>query len=259
MNHLLKKLAASTLVLGAVAFSAASHAAPVQDLKDANIVLVHGAFADGSSWSRVIPLLEARGAHVTAVQNPLSSLAADVAATKRVIDAQPGPVTLVGHSWAGVVITEAGNDPKVKALVYVAALVPDSGQSVNDYLKGKPEPVWAKKLLKDSGGFLSLPTDVIIHDFAQDLPASEAKIIAATQGTWFSGALDDKVTTAAWQSKPSWAVITDKDHMVDPKLQQAQADHIGAKATHVNASHVVMLSQPTAVANTIAAAAKTVK
>jgi pimeloyl-ACP methyl ester carboxylesterase len=259
MNHLLKKLAASTLALGAVAFSAASHAAPAQDLKGANVVLVHGAFADGSSWNRVIPLLEARGAHVTAVQNPLSSLADDVAATKRVIDAQPGPVVLVGHSWAGVVITQAGNDPKVKSLVYVAAFAPDQDQSVNDILKDKPAPSWASKLIKDSGGYLTLPTDVVVHDFAQDVPAAQAKVIAATQGPWFSGALGDKITTPAWKTKPSWTVITDKDHMIDPRLQQAMADHIGAKVTHVNASHVVMVSQPAAVANTIAAAAKAVK
>jgi pimeloyl-ACP methyl ester carboxylesterase len=255
MNTLLRKVLASAMLLGSLFAVPAVHAAPVQDLKGTNVVLVHGAFADGSSWNKVIPLLEARGLHVVAVQNPLSSLADDAAATKRAIDAQNGPVVLVGHSWGGVVITEAGNNDKVKALVYVAAFAPDNNTSINDMLKGKPAPAWASELQKDSGNYLTLSTDAIIHQFAQDLPVPQARLIAATQGPWAASATDDKVSTAAWHSKPSWFVIADKDHMIDPRLQTAMAAQIGATTTHVNSSHVAMVSQPNAVAAAIIAAA----
>jgi pimeloyl-ACP methyl ester carboxylesterase len=258
MNTLLKKCLASALLLGslfALQAAHAAHAAPPQDLKGKNVVLVHGAFADGSSWDKVIPLLEARGLHVVAVQNPLSSLADDAAATKRVIDQQNGPVVLVGHSWGGVVISQAGNDDKVKALVYVAAFAPDSGQSISDMIKDKPAPAWASELRKDSAGFLTLSTDAVVHQFAQDLPPAQARIVAATQGPWFAGCSDDKVTTAAWHSKPSWFVVAGRDHMIDPRLQDAMASQIGATVTHVDASHVAMVSQPKAVAEAIIAAA----
>ncbi|WP_133647782.1 alpha/beta hydrolase [Paraburkholderia flava] len=255
MTHLLKK-SMSALLIGGALFAATAQAATPQDLKGKNIVLVHGAFADGSSWAKVVPILEAHGAHVVAVQNPLSSLQDDVAATKRAIDAQDGPVVLVGHSWAGVVITEAGNDPKVESLVYVAAFAPDSGQSINDILKDKPAPAWASQLKKDSGGFLTLSTDAVIHQFAQDVPESEARVIAATQGPWSSDALGQKVTTASWHSKPSAFVIADRDHMIDPHLQAAMAKDIGATVTHVDSSHVAMVSHPAVVAAAIIAEAK---
>jgi pimeloyl-ACP methyl ester carboxylesterase len=256
MRNLFKTLAASTLLLGALVSTPAVHAAPAQDLKGTNVVLVHGAFADGESWNKVVPLLEARGLHVVAVQNPLSSLADDVTATQRAIEQQNGPVVLVGHSWGGVVISQAGNDDKVKALVYVAAFAPDNGQSINDMLKGKPAPAWASQLTKDSGGYLRLSTDAVIHDFAQDLPAAQARIVADTQGPWFAGCTDDKVTTAAWHAKPSWFVVASKDHMIDPKLQDAMASNIGATVTHVDSSHVAMLSKPADVAAAIIAAAE---
>jgi pimeloyl-ACP methyl ester carboxylesterase len=263
MNALVKKCLASALLLcgltGGLFGASAAHAAPDQDLKGKNVVLVHGAFADGSSWNKVIPLLEARGLHVVSVQNPLSSLADDAAATKRVIDQQSGPVVLVGHSWGGVVITQAGNDDKVKALVYVAAFAPDNGQSINDMLKGLPAPAWAGALRKDSAGFLTLSSDAILNDFAQDLPPAEARLVAATQGPWFAGCTDDKVSNAAWHTKPSWFVVTGQDRMIDPRLQQAMASRIGATAVSVEASHVVMLSQPAVVADAIIAAAKKVQ
>jgi pimeloyl-ACP methyl ester carboxylesterase len=255
MNTLLKKCLASALLIGGLFSLQASHAAPPQDLKGKNVVLVHGAFADGSSWEKVIPLLEARGLHVVAVQNPLSSLADDAAATKRVIDAQNGPVVLVGHSWGGAVISQAGNDDKVKALVYVAAFAPDSGQSINDIIKDKPAPVWAGELRKDSGNFLTLSAKGIAEDFAQDLTPAQQRVVAATQGPWFAGCTDDKVTDAAWHSKPSYFVVTDKDHMIDPRLQGAMAAQIKANVTHVSASHVAMVSQPKVVADAIIAAA----
>lgn len=233
-----------------------ARAASQNDLKGTSVVFVHGAFADGSSWNRVIPILEAHGLHVVAVQNPLSSLADDVAATKRVIDQQSGPVVLVGHSWGGVVISQAGNDSKVESLVYVAAFAPDSGQSIADMTQGMKPPAWANELQKDSAGFLTLSGKAINEDFALDLPAAQQRIAAATQGPWFSGCINDKVTQAAWHEKPSYFVVASRDRMIDPHLQDQMAKNIHAQVTHVNASHVAMLSQPEAVANAILAAAR---
>jgi len=263
MNTLLKKCLAATLLLGGLlslgAFTPASAASAPDDLKGKNVVLVHGAFADGSSWDKVIPILQAKGLHVVAVQNSLKSLDDDAAATKRVIEQQNGPVILVGHSWAGAVITQAGNDDKVKALVYVAAFAPDKDQSINDILKGKPAPSWASALQKDSAGYLTLSTDAIIHDFAQDLPVAQARLVAATQGPWFAGCTDDKVTEAAWHNKPSWWVLTEKDRMIPAPLQAAMAQQIGATVVKVDASHVAMLSKPADVAAAIIAAARSVQ
>ena len=258
MNGQLKRCLASALLLGGAFSLNAAHAAPPQDLKGTNVVLVHGAFADGSSWNKVIPLLQARGLHVVAVQNPLSSLADDTAATQRAIDQQTGPVVLVGHSWGGAVITQAGNDDKVKALVYVAALAPDSGESVSDLFKGKPETPGAREFRKDSANFLTLSTKGVVNDFAQDLPPAQARILAVTQGPWFAGALDDKVGTAAWHTKPSWYLVANQYRMIDPRAEEAMARQIGATTTHVNSSHVPMLSQPKAVADAIIAAASKV-
>ncbi|CAN7648505.1 alpha/beta hydrolase [Caballeronia sp. dw_19] len=263
MNTLLKKCLAASLLLGGLlsltAFTPASAASSSDDLKGKNVVLVHGAFADGSSWDKVIPILQAKGLHVVAVQNSLRSLDDDAAATKRVIEQQDGPVILVGHSWAGSVITQAGNDDKVKALVYVAAFAPDKDQSINDILKGKPAPSWASALQKDSAGYLTLSTDAIIHDFAQDLPVAQARLVAATQGPWFAGCTDDKVSEAAWHNKPSWFVLTEKDRMIPPALQAAMAQQIGATVVKVDASHVAMLSKPAEVAAAIIAAARAVQ
>ena len=223
------------------------------------VVLVHGAFADGSSWSKVIPLLQAKGVKVVAVQNPLSSLAADVDATKRVIDAQSGPVILVGHSYGGVVITQAGVNPKVAALVYVAAFAPPNGQSVNGLGKGQPPPAWAASIKADSGGYLSLTPDGVAKFFAQDLPPKEAAILAATQGPTFAGAFDDKVTETAYTAKPTWYVVAKKDRMIAPEAEMAMAKAANAKITTLETSHVAMLSKPKEVATVILAAAAAVK
>lgn len=173
-------------------------------------MIVHGAFADGSSWSKVIPLLQAKGLKVVAVQNPLSPLAADVDATKRVINAQNGPVILVGHSYGGVVITQAGVNPKVAASVYVAAFVPPKGQSANGLSKGQPPPPWASSIKTDSGGYLSLTPEGIAKYFAQDLSPKEQAIIAATQGPTFGGAFDDKVAETAYATKPTWYIVASR-------------------------------------------------
>jgi len=219
-----------------------------------NVVLVHGAFADGSSWAKIIPLLEAKGLHVTAVQNPLSSLADDVAATKRVIANQDGPVILVGHSWAGMVISEAGNDPRVAGLVYVAAIVPDEGQSANDVLKPYPPPPGLAEAKPDTAGFLSLTRKGIDEDFVPDLPPAERAIVYATQGPWNSACLGDKVSIPAWKTKPSWFIAVN-DRMLPPEYEQAVAEHIHATMTTLAAGHVPMLSRPKQVAAVIIDAA----
>jgi pimeloyl-ACP methyl ester carboxylesterase len=195
------------------------------------VVLVHGAFADGSSWEKVIPLLQAKGLKVVAVQNPLTSLADDVAATKRAIEAQSGPVILVGHSWGGTVITEAGAHDKVAALVYVAAFAPDAGQSSNDLGKDGPPAPGLANIRPDSAGFLSLTLETVARDFAQDLPAAQTAVMAVTQGPISGKNFDERVTNAAWKSKPSWYIVAEKDRMIQPDLQRAMAKKINARTT----------------------------
>lgn len=220
-----------------------------------NIVLVHGAFADGSSWAKVIPLLQAKGYNVVAVQNPLSSLADDVAATKRVIAQQTGPVLLVGHSWAGMVISEAGNDPKVAGLVYISALVPGKGQSAGDVTKGYPPAPGLAQARPDAAGYLTLTRQGIDEDFVPDLTAPERAVVYATQGPWNSAALAEKVNNPAWMSKPSWAIVDTNDRMVPPQYEQDMAKRIHARTTVLSAGHVPMLSMPDRVAAVIIDAA----
>jgi len=220
------------------------------------VVLVHGAFADGSSWDKVIPLLEARGLQVVAVQNPLTSLADDAASVKRVIDAQSGPVILVGHSWGGTVITEVGGDDKVAALVFVAAFAPDVGESTADLGKDGPPPPGATSIRPDPAGYLYLTPEGVAKDFAQDLPATQTRVMAVTQGPIFGKAFDEKVTKAAWQNKPSWFIVAEKDRMIQPALERAMAKKINASTTTLPTSHVPMQSRPKDVAAVILAAAE---
>lgn len=234
-------------------------AAAAQGKPQKTVVLVHGAFADGSSWEKVIPLLQAKGLKVVAVQNPLTSLSDDVAATKRALDASTGPVILVGHSWAGTVITEAGAHDKVGALVYVAAFAPDAGQSSNDLGKGGPPPPGSANIRPDAAGFLYLTPEGVAKDFAQDLPPGETRVMAVTQGPIFGKTFDEKVTNAAWKSKPSWFIVAEKDRMIQPDLERAMAKKINAKTTTLPTSHVPMLSRPNDVATVILAAASAVK
>jgi len=248
-----KTLAVAVAVAIGAAFLAQTSRAHAEPAK--SIVLVHGAFADGTSWAKVIPLLAAKGYTVVAVQNPLSSLADDVAATRRAMEGVPGPVILVGHSWGGVVITEAGNDAKVAGLVYVAAFGPDEGESVNALGKGKPAPPWAAALQVDSGGFARLPAEIVAKDFAQDVSPAEAKLIAATQGPVAVKCFDEAVKKAAWKSKPSWYVRSEKDHMIDPAAQEFMAKRMKAAVTSLKTSHVPMVSRPKDVAAVILAAA----
>ncbi len=246
-------VAAALALLSPVA-AAPAHAASAQK----TVVLVHGAFADGSSWDKVIPMLLAKGLKVVAVQNPLTSLADDVAATKRVVDAQSGPVILVGHSWAGTVITQAGDDPKVAALVYVAAFAPDEGQATADLGKDLPPPPGSAEIHPDAAGFLYLTPEGVAKDFAQDLPAAQTKVMAVTQGPIAGKTFEEKVSTAAWKTKPSWYVVAEKDRMIQPDLERAMAKKIKAKTTTLPASHVAMLSRPNDVAAVILKAADAV-
>ncbi len=213
-----------------------------------NIVLVHGAWADGSCWSRVIALLQAKGFHVVAVQNPLTSLADDVAATKRIIALQDGPVILVGHSYAGVVITEARNDPKVAGLVYVAAFAPGEGESINSVSKPYPPAPLGSELRLDAQGFLTASRKGIAEDMAQDLPEKEQQILVSTQGQTAAAVFGAVVTTPAWKSKPSWAVIAGNDRAIPPQLEKDEAATIRATSITVQSNHLAMMSHPREVA-----------
>lgn len=223
-----------------------------------NIVLVHGAWADGSSWSKLVPLLEAKGFHVVAVQNSLTSLADDVATTKRAIALQDGPVLLVGHSYGGAVITEAGTDPKVAGLVYVAAFAPDTGETVGELGKEFPAPSGAGEIRPDSGGYLKLTPKGIEEDFAPDLTLAERKLMVATQGPTNAACFGAKISMAAWRSKPTWYVVSSNDKMIPPDLERKFAKAMKAKTITLPSSHVPMLSHPNEVAKFVIEAAHSV-
>jgi pimeloyl-ACP methyl ester carboxylesterase len=220
-----------------------------------NIVLVHGAFADGSSWSKVIPLLQAKGFHVRSVGIPLTSFADDVAATKRAIAAEGGPVILVGHSYGGLVITEAGNDPKVAGLVYVAAFAPNADQTITEISKPFPPPLGLSKLTPLSDGFLLLSPEGIETAFAQDLTNEEKALLVAVQPQTAGSIFGAKPTAAAWHSKPSWYIVASNDNMIAPEQEKSMAKQINATTTVLPSSHVVMLSHPKEVAKVIEDAA----
>lgn len=235
------------------------HGHPHQpDLSNVNVVLVHGAFADGSSWSKVIPLLRERGLHVVAVQNPESSLSADADAANRVIEQQSGPVVLVGHSWAGAVITEAGVNKKVKALVYVSAFAPDKGQSVYNLISPYPAPPWFDAIVLDSQNFMTLPEQNFLANFAPDLPKSEARILSTVQVPWAQRALFDPLTNAAWRTRPSTWVLSLEDQIIAPELQEQMASNIGASVLRIHSSHASLLSHPREVADAIIGTAEAV-
>lgn len=218
------------------------------------VLLIHGAWADGSSWSKVIPLLEAKGLHVVAVQIPLTSFTDDVAATQRAIDLEDGPVLLVGHSYAGAVITEAGNDPKVAGLIYISAVAPDKGESTFGLITSVQTPI-GTELRPDKSGFLKLTPKGVAEDFAQDLSAKEIAVLTATQVPVSVAAMKGEVTNPAWKTKPSWYIIAGHDRAISPDLEAAQAKRIGATTTTASSSHVIMLAQPVKVADVILGAA----
>jgi pimeloyl-ACP methyl ester carboxylesterase len=219
------------------------------------IVLVHGAFADGGSWRKVIPMLEAKGYSVIAVHLPMTSVADDVAATKRAIEQAEGDVVLVGHSYGGVVISMAGNDDKVKSLVFVDAFGLDDGESINGLSKDNP-PAWTKTIKIDSGGFGWLPAEEGAKNFAQDLPPAEQKLLAATQGPFPMKGFDQQMKNPAWKKKPNWYVRGTADHAIAPEAQAQMAKRMKAKVTSIDASHLSMLAKPREVSNVIIDAAK---
>lgn len=223
--------------------------------KISNVILVHGAWADGSSWAKVIPLLTAQGLAVTAVQLPLTSFEADVAAVQRAITLAAGDVVLVGHSYAGAVIGEAGNDPKIARLVYIDAFAPDAGESAGTLFAGFASAPLGAEIRPDAQGFLSLTQTGIADLFAQDLTEDEKAIAYATQGPIHGGALGGVLAQAAWRTRPTFYLIGDQDHAIPRVEQERMATRMNATIAHVDSSHVPMLSQPSAVADFILQAA----
>jgi pimeloyl-ACP methyl ester carboxylesterase len=219
------------------------------------IVLVHGAYADGTSWQHVIPLLEQDGYRVTAAQIPLTSLPDDVATTKRVIDEQKGSVVVVGHSYAGNVITgAAAGNPRVKALVYVNAFAPDVGEKTSDLNKKYAAPPISTAIVSDAANFLYVDREKFHTLFAQDVSEAEARVMAATQKPIASAAFEQSLSDIAWKTIPSWFLVTQSDRAINPELQRFMAKRIGAKTTEVNSSHVPFISHPREVAKVIEAA-----
>ena len=222
--------------------------------KAQNIVLVHGLYADGSCWSEVIARLQAKGLSATAVQNPLTDLRAAVDATQRVLDWQQGPTALVGHSFAGMIVSEAGVNPKVSALVYVAARAPDAGEEYAALAARFPAPPASAGIVW-SGDYGRLSEEAFLRDFAGDLPPEEARVLYAVQAPFKRSLMDDKTTQAAWRSKPSWYAVSTEDRTINPDLERFMAKRMGAKTIEVKASHLSLISQPDAIANLILDAA----
>jgi len=227
-----------------------SNAAPVR-----NVVLVHGGFVDGSGWQGVYNILTKDGYNVRVVQNPTLSLEADVTATREIIDEQPGPVVLAGHSYGGAVITEAGTHDKVAALGYIAAFAPDSGESVNTLIADPPPGAPVPPILPPRNGFLFLDRDKFHASFAGDLSAGQAAFMADSQVPWGEDALAGTISEPAWRTKPAWYLVTTEDKMIPPPAQRAMSQRSGATVTEIAASHSVYVSQPAAVASLIEAAA----
>lgn len=215
------------------------------------VILVHGAWADGSSWQKVIPLLMKEEIPVIAVQNPTSSLADDAAATRRIMNSVEGPIVLVGHSWGGAVITEAGSDPKVKALVYVAAFAPKAGETVGEQVGRYPAPPGLSQIRNDGAGYLTLSEEGWMNDVGQDLPKEEARVLCVLQPPLAAGTFGDKVTEAAWVSRPTWYIVSTEDRVVSVELERELAAAMGATTTELAASHLSLLSMPEAVTSVI--------
>jgi pimeloyl-ACP methyl ester carboxylesterase len=223
-----------------------------------NAVLVHGGFVDGSGWQGVYDLLKQDGYNIAVVQNPTLSLEGDVAATRQVIDAQDGPVVLVGHSYGGAVITEAGTDPNVAALVYIAAFAPDAGESVNTLIADPPPGAPVPPILPGKDGFLFLDREKFHDSFAGDLPAAQAAFMADSQVPWGVAALGGSITEPAWRVKPSWYLIATDDRMIPPPAQRVMSERAGSTVVEAAGSHSIYVSQPAAVAALIEQAASTV-
>ena len=220
-----------------------------------SIVLVHGGFVDGSGWEGVYKILKNDGYDVSIVQNPTTSLADDVAATKRILSTLSGPAILVGHSYGGVVITEAGTDPRVVGLVYIAAFAPDKGESVATLIKDPVPGAPVPPILPPQDGFLALDQSKFAASFAADIPTDKAEFMAKSQVPWGLDALNGTVSEPAWKTKPSWYLVATDDKMIPPPAQQAMSKRAGSTVVEVKGSHAVYVSQPKAVAAFIAKAA----
>jgi pimeloyl-ACP methyl ester carboxylesterase len=220
-----------------------------------NVVLVHGGFVDGSGWHAVYKILKKDGFNVSIVQNPTLTLEGDAAATRQIIDAQDGPVILVGHSYGGAVITEAGTDLNVAALVYIAAFAPDKGESVNTLIANPPPGAPVPPILPPQDGFLFLDRDKFAASFAADVSADEAQFMADSQVPWGVGALSGAVSEPAWRVKPSWYLVATDDRMIPPPAQRAMSERAGSTVVEVAGSHAIYVSQPQAVADLIKQAA----
>jgi pimeloyl-ACP methyl ester carboxylesterase len=234
-----------------------SQAKPVEGVK--NVVLVHGGFVDGSGWQGVYDLLRKDGYNVSVVQNPTNSLADDVAVTKRMLATQDGPAILVGHSYGGVVITEAGNDPKAAGLVYIAAFAPDKGESVSALIKNPPPGAPVPPILPPQDGFLFLDRFKFRASFAADVSEKTAAFMADSQVPWGVAALDGAVSEPAWKTKPSWYLVSTDDKMIPPDAQRVMSKRAGSTVVEAKGSHSIYVSQPQAVAELIERAAKGVR
>jgi pimeloyl-ACP methyl ester carboxylesterase len=249
----------SALVAGAAASlispsRGAAAATPTTPTKIRNVVLVHGLFADGSCWSEVIARLQAAGINATSVQNPLTTLPDAVAAAERVLARQDGPTVLVGHSFSGMIVTEAGMHPHVSALAYVAARAPDAGEDYTALAKTYPTPPASAGIVFD-GDEGRLGEQAFLRDFAGDLPAAKAKVLYAVQQPFQKALLAGKTTQAAWHTKPSYYAVSSEDRTINPDLQRFMAKRMGAKTIEVKASHLALISHPDAIANLILEAA----
>ena len=220
-----------------------------------NVVLVHGGFVDGSGWAGVYRALKERGYSVAVVQNPTISLSDDVAVTLRAVSAQDGPVILVGHSYGGVVITEAGNDPKVAGLVYIAAFAPDRGESVSSLIQNPPPGAPVPPILPPQNGYLFLDKTRFAASFAADVNAHDAAFMADSQVPWGLEALSGTISEPAWRTKPSWYLVAADDRMIPPDAQRAMSGRAGSSVVEVKGSHAVYVSQPEAVASLVERAA----
>jgi pimeloyl-ACP methyl ester carboxylesterase len=220
-----------------------------------NIVLVHGGFVDGAGWEGVYKILKKQGYNVSIVQNPTISLADDVKVTKRILAAQDGPAILVGHSYGGAVITEAGNDPKVAGLVYVTAFAPDKGESVASLIKDPPPGAPVPPILPPQDGFLFLDKKAFAASFAADVEPEKAAFMADSQVPWGVEALGGAISEPAWRTKPSWYLVVTEDKMIPPDAQRAMSKRAGSKVVEINGSHAIYVSQPKVVAALIEEAA----
>ncbi|MDN3276519.1 alpha/beta hydrolase [Frankia sp. RB7] len=247
---------AAILAAGATAslMSTRASAAVAAPLKARNVVLVHGLFADGSCWSEVIPRLQAAGLNVTAVQNPLTTLPEAVASAERVLARQDGPTVLVGHSFSGMIVSEAGVHPNVSALVYVAARAPDAGEDYTALAKTFPTPPASAGIVFD-GDEGRLSEEAFLRDFAGDLPAAKARVLYAVQEPFNKALLAGKTTNAAWRSKPSYYAVSTEDRTINPDLERFMAKRMGAKTIEVRASHLALISHPEEIAGLILEAA----